>query len=69
MTGQDLIDAIKKYHMENVEIDADGSDDGTLTFPIRVRRNPNDDEEVQYTDFKIDLETGEGKEVTWGDEF
>jgi hypothetical protein len=29
----------------------------------------NDDEEVQYTDFKIDLDTGEGKEVTWGDEF
>ena len=58
MTGQDLIDAIQRCHMEHKEIDLEESD---LVFNLAKFENPDDEDDVVYVDYKIDMATGAGR--------
>lgn len=58
MTGQDLIEAIYRCHMEHKEIDLEESD---LVFNLAKFENPDDEDDVVYIDYKIDMATGVGR--------
>lgn len=58
MTGQDLIEAIYRCHMEHKEIDLEESD---LIFNLAKFENPDDEDDVVYVDYKIDMATGVGR--------
>ena len=66
MIGRELIEAIKRYHMEETQIDADTdcTVDG-LIFKLAEVRSPADEDDVRYIDFAIDLHDGSGKLLSW----
>ena len=63
MTGQDLIDAIQRCHMEHRLIDEEAGDN--LTFSIAEFHNLDDEDDNVYVDYIIDLCTGEGRYHAW----
>ena len=58
MTGQDLIDAIQRCHMEHKEIDPEES---KLVFELAKFENSDDKDDVVYVDYEIDMYTGAGQ--------
>ena len=65
MTGQELVDIIVKNGMLDNPIDLSNEDSEKLVFAISEKRDPNNEDNVEYTDFVIDFVNKTGKYDTW----
>lgn len=65
MTGQELVDIIVKNGMLDKPIDLSNEDSEKLVFAISEKRDPNNEDNVEYTDFVIDFVNKTGKYDTW----
>lgn len=61
MTGQDLIEAVQRCHMEHKEIDPEAS---KLVFALAEFNNQDDKDDHLYVDYEIDMATGAGR-LSW----
>lgn len=61
MTGQDLIEAIQRCHMEHKQID---SEESKLVFELAKFENQDDEDDIVYVEYVIDMATGAGR-LSW----